>query len=469
MLARDDLKTALNLYKHVVTPELVESTLSSVSVAKEQRREGIFSTVVVVWLMIFQRLSPDHTLVSAIEHLKSEELEDLLLSQESTSIKVRHKRISNNTGGYSQGRQRVSLEAVEKITDALNEVLSETDKSLKSKKPTAKQKKIYAIDGTTILMSYSERNVDEYSQHKTRLGKSHYPLMRVTIATEMHSGVALKPAIGAHNGSKATSEIAQSHEVLAKIEKGSIILADRLYGVTQVVHKTEQLGLQIIVRVRESIAKRLTKKWDKQGDAEAIWLPSDFERKQHPQLVDANISGRYICKTINRPGFRPFKLYLFTTCDSDAYPTAEIIKLYGMRWNIEQDLRNLKTTLELNFVNAKSPDMVAKQLITGVTAYNFVRHFMKVAAKQLNISVRELSFKGVLRRLATLESITPTNRFIDTEKQNARLEKDLVTFLADIKILKLPSRKNPRSSQPRLKWRKGVQRFHDSVDSENIK
>lgn len=455
MIAQATLSNILKLYRRVVTPQLVDATIANAGVTTDQRG-GIFRTAVVVWLMIFQRLSGDHTLTAAIVHLQDNDLTELLLPGANKSIKARHRRISNNTGGYSNGRSRVSLSVVEQLTDVLNEELSKVSEK-------EEQRRIYSIDGTTLLIAHSEENVTEYSQHKTRLGVSHYPLTRVTIATNMLSGVATRPAIGAHNGSKSMSEIAQSHEVLSRLEKGSIVLADRLYGVTQVVHKTQELGLQFIVRLKDAIANRLTKSGDKECDMEILWRPSDYEQKQHPHLVGVEIPGRYICKTIRRAGFRPFKLRLFTTCDE---PTAAVVALYGLRWNIEQDLRNLKTTLELNFINAKSPDMVAKEIITGVTAYNLVRHFMKVVAKQLHTSVRDLSFKGVLRRLGALELFFVHNS--SRPSPDAKIERRLHDLLTDLKILKLPIRKNPRPSQPRQKWRKGVQRYRKSPSAQQV-
>lgn len=455
MLGNLKLDNALKLYRQVVTPALVEATLESTAIAYEQRG-GIFSTAVVVWLMIFQRLSGDHTLARAIEHLKTAGVRELLISSEAGSIKARHGRISSATGGYSHGRQRVPLSVVESITDTLNKEISKAN--LHDKKEKSEAEKVYSIDGTTILISHSEENVKEYSQHKTRLGVSHYPLMRVTIATDVTSGVATRPVIGAHNGSKATSEVAQSHEILLKLERGSLVLADRFYGVTQVVHTTQRAGLNIIVRLKDSVANRLIGSSDKEGDRKVLWRPSEYEQTRYEHLEGAEIPGRYICKTIHRDGFPPIKLRLFTTCDK---PTAEVVRLYGLRWNIEQDLRQLKTTLELNFINAKTPEMVAKEIITGVTAYNLIRHFMKVAAIQLDTTVRSLSFTGALRRMTTLGELSFKHSSATNEAGIS--DSDLLTFLGDLKIMKLPVRKKPRPSQPREKWRQGAQNYRRSV------
>jgi len=445
MISAEDLKSAIKIYRQVAKKEFIDSLLKSAGVVEQ--RGGIFSAAVVVWLMIFQRLSPDHTLSAAIEYLKVGGVQQLL-DAETKSLKVRSGRISSCTGGYSQGRGRLPLSVVEQVTEVLNKELSENKG----------EPRIYAVDGTTVLVSCSESLVSEYSQHGTRLGKSHYPLVRVELATDVLSGMASNPVVGAHNGSKATSEIGLVQEVLTKLETGSIILADRYYGVTQVVQCTKQLGLQLVVRLKDSVAEKLIQKKSQKssGVVDVIWRPSEYEKKRYPHLADAAIAGRCIWQTIEKNGFQPFKLFLFTTCNKTP---DEVVDLYGLRWNVEQDLRDLKTTLGLNFVSAKSPDMIKKEILTGIAAYNLIRHFMKVVAGQLKTSVRNISFKASLRRFYMLG-----NNLLSSSSENEnQITKNMFIALTDLKALLLPIRKKIRDSPPRQKWRKGVQRYRDSV------
>jgi hypothetical protein len=57
----------------------------------------------------------------------------------------------------------------------------------------------------------------------------------------------------------------------------------------------------------------------------------------------AAVSGRLIvCANPSRPHEL---LYLFTTLE---LPVAEIVDIYGLRWNVETDLRSLKRTVGLH-------------------------------------------------------------------------------------------------------------------------
>lgn len=63
------------------------------------------------------------------------------------------------------------------------------------------------------------------------------------------------------------------------------------------------------------------------------------------------------------PGFRTERVSLITTLlDTTTYPTLKIVKLYYQRWQVELDLRHLKTTLGMDILRCKTPSMVRKEI-----------------------------------------------------------------------------------------------------------
>ena len=67
-------------------------------------------------------------------------------------------------------------------------------------------------------------------------------------------------------------------------------------------------------------------------------------------------------------------------------------ELYGQRWNIETDLRTLKSTLCLDQLTCSTPDMVAKEIDMGIAAYNLVRAMIAFASQQSGIATPRLQF-----------------------------------------------------------------------------
>ena len=85
-------------------------------------------------------------------------------------------------------------------------------------------------------------------------------------------------------------------------------------------------------------------------------------------------------------------LYEVSNLEVDASSAAE---LYSYRYDVEFDIRDIKVTMDTENIRGKSVEMVRKELMTSVVAYNLVAQFRRQAAKQANVEPRRLSFKGV--------------------------------------------------------------------------
>jgi hypothetical protein len=114
--------------------------------------------------------------------------------------------------------------------------------------------------------------------------------------------------------------------------------------------------------------------------------------EKHRVPGEASVGGRLIAVRVGRGKSKQW-LYLFTTLD---WPAEKIVERYGDRWNIETDLRSLQRTVRLQQVQVKSPDMLEKELLMAVAAYNLVRAVICLAARQNRIDPRQLSFALVL-------------------------------------------------------------------------
>ena len=89
---------------------------------------------------------------------------------------------------------------------------------------------------------------------------------------------------------------------------------------------------------------------------------------------------------------------LITTFLSTQDATRDELKaLYKKRWNIEVDFRNLKTTMGMDVLSCKTPDMIEKEIWVYFLAYNLIRLHMAQAAFASNLLPRQISFKHVLQ------------------------------------------------------------------------
>ncbi|MBH8556288.1 transposase [Nostocaceae cyanobacterium CENA357] len=93
--------------------------------------------------------------------------------------------------------------------------------------------------------------------------------------------------------------------------------------------------------------------------------------------LPSSITVREIYYYIVIPGFRTQRVSLITTLlDGTTYPTLKIVQLYYQRWQVELDLRHLKTTLGMDVLRCKTPSMVRKEIHVYLLAYNLLRSLM---------------------------------------------------------------------------------------------
>lgn len=113
-----------------------------------------------------------------------------------------------------------------------------------------------------------------------------------------------------------------------------------------------------------------------------------------------NLAVREVDYYIAIPGFRTPQVTLITTLlDSQAYPVLELVKLYGFRWEVELNLKHLKTTLGMDVVRGKTPDMVRKELYVYLLAYNLLRTLMWSAGTTYGVPPLRLSLQGTRHHL----------------------------------------------------------------------
>jgi len=162
---------------------------------------------------------------------------------------------------------------------------------------------------------------------------------------------------------------------------------------------------KVVLRLTDPIAQAMQRAAGRRAllkpgqECQIAWTPSP-RTKVEPTLPAGPIAGRLICARIERKGFRPVDLYLFTTLlDPIQYPAADICELYGQRLHVEICLRHIKTSLDMDEFDVQSAAMFRKELAAGLLAYNLICAFMVKAAVPAKLRPNQLSFKRCWRRV----------------------------------------------------------------------
>jgi hypothetical protein len=395
----------------------------------------IFSPRVTLWYLIFQRLNADKTQDAVVKDLKAGGADRLSPSRsKALSRKVR----SEATTSYNDARQRMPLEF---LRWALGKIGAYAQKAFRVVALAGRSFQL--LDGSTAAMLCNPAVAQDYPPGRNQHGCSDWCLMRVVVGFCAVSGVVLS----AIEGSILLSEQALSWSLMAQALVDTVWIADRNFGVWSVVAQALHHHQDVIVRLTQARAKRLTRRrqWVSGQDEIIQW-----HRTKHDQIApgtaDVLVQGRLIYVRVCREGHY-VDLWLFTTLlDREAFPVSRLLELYSWRWQVELDFRYVKTALDMQLLAVQSAAMARKEFYAGLIAYNLVRLVMATAEQpQGDHPASGLSFSQV-RRLV-VHWLADWGR--DWRSRRGSLGQKFQCLLDQVAEQRLPTRRKPRPNEPR--------------------
>ena len=138
-----------------------------------------------------------------------------------------------------------------------------------------------------------------------------------------------------------------------------------------------------------------------------------------------------------------------TLLDGNQYPAKALADLYFQRWDLELFFRDIKTTMGMDILRCKTPDMVRKEIVMHFIAYNCVRRLMVEAGKTMNKPTRRISFKGSMQALRQWEPHLNQAKINGPEQR--RLIRLLYQTIAHYVVPERPGRSEPRAVKRRPK------------------
>ena len=156
-------------------------------------------------------------------------------------------------------------------------------------------------------------------------------------------------------------------------------LGDRIFGSFADICLLFARGVDSVFRVRGARKTDFTKgkrlaRWDHIVEwKKPKQCPKGLKRKLFDQLPQ-QILLREVRFHIPIKGFRTEDVTLVTTLlDAKFYTRTDLAELYRRRWQAEIDIRHLKTTVAMEHLPVKTPEMVRKEFYVHLLAYNLIR------------------------------------------------------------------------------------------------
>lgn len=396
-------------------------------------RTGPLTAWVVIWLMIFQRLDAGGTLSAAVR--------ELLTGGVRAFVRWPEESLSANTSAYSQARTKLPVALIEKVSDMIFDSLQAQLRSL-----PGLERPMFLLDGTSIQLQHSKELLEKWPPARNQHGSSHWSVIRVAVAHDVISGLAIRPCWGAMDGAAAVSEQGLTKQIMGRLPVGCGILGDRNFGVFSMAWHAGEQKHPCLFRLTEVRAQKLNgHTLPPAGTSrEILWVPSREDRRANPEIpADASVRGSLLAFTTRNSRGQWQQLYFFTTL---ALPPEQILKLYGYRWNIETDLRSLKREVRLHMLEARSADMVEKELLLGVAAYNLTRAAMNEAGAALGLDPRRFSFS---QAQDTLHAFLPLLASTQNERDRQQIVSQMLRVFSQSKLPGRTRRSYAREVWPR--------------------
>jgi len=310
---------------------------------------------------------------------------------------------------YCQARRRLPLRLFAMLFTRL------VDELLTSTAQTAHWlgHRVFLIDGSSFSMPDTPALQNHFGQPRGQRAGCGFPVAHLVALCDLTTGLVIDLIASPLYSGDLTQGV-RTHRTL---HAGDVIVGDRQFGTWGYLALVFQQNLHAVVRAHQrlqlSFSPRL--RWHRRGtycrlyflsrDDQVIewfkpeyrpaWMSAALYERLPPSILVRNI--RY---TIVRRGFRTTHVTLLTTLtDHERYAPEAIAELYGRRWEIETNFRDLKETMGMRTLHCRTVEGVQKEMYMYAIAYNLVRMMRHGAAQRQAVKARRVSFIDALRAL----------------------------------------------------------------------
>jgi len=309
---------------------------------------------------------------------------------------------------------------------------------------------IKVVDGSTTQLADTPQNQKRYPQPTSQKRGCGFPVIKFVVLFSLSSGAILRVVMG----SLRHHELRLFRCLWDWLKSGDILLGDRGFSDYATLAGLFQRGVDVVARLHHARkvdfrkAERLAHKdglllWEKNCQQSSIFSARQWKR------LPAQIKVRIIRFSVTLRGFRNRRLTLVTTLlDPRLYPAEDLIGLYARRWRLELCLRDVKTTLGMEQLRCKSPEMAEKELLAYLVAHNLVRCVMAEAVDSYSVDLERVSFKGTVDGVRQYSVAIAQAR---SKRMRRQLWDDLLINLVRDQVPERPDRREPRAVKRRPK------------------
>jgi len=369
----------------------IQAVLAATGKASKRQRDLPAHVVVyyVIALALYMRSSYREVLRCLLEGIQ-------WLMEPGAKMKV------TGNSGISQARSRLGASPVRQLHDELVQPIAVAQ----TKGAWYRRWRLVSVDGSTLDIADEKRNEAKYGRPGASRGSSAYPQVRLVSLVEGGTRVLFGTRMGPYD----TSEIALTHEVITRLEKGMLCLADRNFFSFKLWNKARATKADLLWRIKKNSRLPVEKRLPDGSYLSRIYASDRERRRKTNGVVVRVIEYRLEGVEDSEPIYR----LLTTILDHEKAPAEELAALYQERWEIETAFDELKTHLRgaRIVLRSKTPELVEQEFYGLLMAHFAIRGLMHEAALKADEDPDRLSFlhavRVVRRKLPHYAAIPPS-------------------------------------------------------------
>ena len=397
-----------------------------------QFRDRVFNPVTTIWGFLSQVFSEDHSCRDTVSRI--------IAHRAANGETV----CSPNTASYCKARSRIP-------TDVLRTLATRTAEELQASAAGEwkwNDRSVFIVDGSTVSMPDTVENQTVYPQPPSQKPGIGFPLARIAVLLSLATGACHDLSIAAYSG-KGTGEANLFRRMYDTLKPGDVVLADALFDDYFIACELCDRAIDLVAHAQHE----RTGSWVAESRLDSdiiVWQRPNKPRGmtgERYRRFPKELSMRQVTVDARDKNNRVKQFKVVTTILDVSIDGKQIGDLYERRWSGEVDIRSIKSTMQMDILRCKTPEMVHKEIWTHLLAYNLLRTVMAVAANENDIDPRKVSFKGAKQALTAfapkIEAARPEDR--------AQLIDAMLTTVAYHRVGDRPGRWEPRARKRRRK------------------
>lgn len=359
---------AVELFNVLTSPELLETT----EALMPAHRERLYPPTVTLSMFMQQTLEADGSCQNAVNGWAAQRVAD--------GLGV----MSVGTGAYCRARQRLAQSMVKGLACESGRLLSE-------RAPLHwrwRGRTVKLVDGTGLSMPDTQENQAVYPQPGSQATGVGFPLTCMVVVICLATGAALDAANGPYSG-KGSGELGLFGSLGAAFQPGDLMLADALYCNYFLIATLAAGGVDMLFEQHGSRRTDFRRGRSLGPRDHLVCWPKPARPAWMTHEQYAGLPGELELRETKVK----HQVLVTTLRDHRRIDKQALSDLYARRWNVELDLRSLKTTMGMETLHCQTPEMNEKELWVHLLAYNLIRLLMAQAASMANVDPRTLSYK----------------------------------------------------------------------------